>query len=198
MILYIIDLDGFASGRVFYTKELGYVNLRSGESGVYRYNLPKDFKPSATSWFCTKFVHGLTTKYHREDYPSEYVLKHLAGILDDIRRNENVGLRIGYKGGNIERDLLTQLGAAPTEMINIETLGVPRFDTLVLDETLANATWKSMDEKKLVRCIRHKPVKDRHNGGYKEPHCPLTEVHFYAQFLIANAPYVIPIERPHE
>lgn len=59
----------------------------------------------------------------------KYISEEAPGVIKDIVRDYASPV-VAYKGGNVERDTLNELGI---KNLNLETLGCPKYDTLIRD-----------------------------------------------------------------
>ena len=109
-IRYIIDLDGFMINKKFYAKEMGVMDYQLRKLFLFRFQLNYPYsklseKDRKSAWYCKNFVHGLEFKDNPNDVPQSHLLPILRRYFDQCNRTKYY---IAYKGGNIERDLLTQ------------------------------------------------------------------------------------------
>jgi hypothetical protein len=104
-----------------------------------------------------RVIHGLPIERHRVDN-NFYSYYEMLSILRKMFRNADL---VGYKGGNIERDLLNMLGIS---CINMEIMACPKYEQLLSRYNVKPET-----------CGYH--IK---RGQY---HCSRHEVKLFSQFL---------------
>ena len=126
----VIDMECFRVDGNPRCRELGYCSWR-GDSGRVaispwkpQHRLTKEEKQQAN--FLTREIHGLSyTPDKRESAQHHsvklYVVQLYAEFATDHRR------RVAFKGGPIERDLLTD---SNIPFLDLETLGCPKYDHL--------------------------------------------------------------------
>lgn len=127
----VIDLEGFFLGKHFYVRELGYT-IRSGESGVVFFAMPVAYDALSPhhrriAQYTTRHVHGLPWV----PAPEELALPQ--DRLPDIVRTLHLAHGtprhhvVAFKGGHIERDLLTALHIPH---VDLEQFGCPKTSLL--------------------------------------------------------------------
>ena len=160
-------MDGFYVRRKFYCKELGIININGVYAKSYHFdtglkwaNLSKQDRRACT--YVTQHVHHLSFTTTKPN--SEIPLRHLESIIINFYTENMKSPRstLGFKGGQWERELLTQL---QLPHIDLETLGCPKASTL-----FDNLGW-------LESCGKHLPCTE----PYK--HCPKVEVESYVMWI---------------
>ena len=125
----VIDMECFRVDGVYRCREFGYCSWR-GDSGRVAVTPAKPLsrltdKEKQQANFLTREVHGLfyTVDKREDDVFSVigYMQKLYAEFVTQDRR------RVAFKGGHIERDLLTRLNIP---YLDLETLGCPKYDQL--------------------------------------------------------------------
>ena len=159
-ITLILDIDGFRlkSGQ-FIVRELGWCTMK-GENDSQHFYSPlryKDlcYKDRQTVKCVYRHVHGLRfeANYREAALPQRDV----AGVIQALYR----GGLIAYKGGQIEKEFLDNLGLPS---VNLEDFGCPRADSL----------WSS-----------HYPTRTScgHHKVETIIHCPKQETYLFFQWL---------------
>ena len=105
-----------------------------------------------------RVIHGLPIERHRVDN-NFYSYYEMLSILRKMFRNADL---VGYKGGNIERDLLNMLGIS---CINMEIMACPKYEQLLSRYNVEPKT-----------CGYH--IKSG-----RQYHCSRHEVKLFSQFL---------------
>jgi len=184
-IRYIIDIDGFllSSDKLFLIKELGVADLKNDTCFLYHFQLHRKFhslneKDKRTASFLYHNLNGLFFKDYYGDLPQ---FKAYSIIQDLGRQCDSEDTIIAFKGGNIEHDILKELGIK--NYLDLEDFGAPKFEILLKDplyiETVRDIF--GSEEKKCLpqNCDRH-----RTNTTNKSYHCPLVEVCYFTSWLI--------------
>ena len=131
-VRYIIDIDGFPYKSEVIYKELGIFDMQTQKTSLFHIKLPNWFitmGKSKSSYYCEKFIHGLSFKNYTQDYDFNSVIQFLNDC--DISRE----FVWGYKGGTVENKLLTSL---QMKSLNLQTIGCPNFDTIMCDYNLTD------------------------------------------------------------
>ncbi|XP_076384533.1 uncharacterized protein LOC143263458 [Megalopta genalis] len=118
-------------------------------------------------WYVTNFVHGIPFKnfsgkinYRGED---------IKYIIREFTRSYKNPI-IGYKGGNIERDILLKIGM---RLRNLEDFGCPKYDILITDPSYGKFN---------SPCRLHCWISKRKSS--KKYHCCLSEVRVFREWLL--------------
>ena len=136
-ILFLVDIDGFQVSDCpqtkYLTKELAVFTILTLSVGLFRFRLHRSInslKPGnlKSANYCKHHVHGLQFRDYRHDLNQKSV-KYLISRL--VAEANNRSMYIAYKGGDIERDLLTDAHA--DRIINIEVYRptCPKFEVLL-------------------------------------------------------------------
>lgn len=167
-ITHIMDTDGFMVNGHFLCKDLAIiasehnVNPTSASFRLRRrfHEIPR--KDQVSAIYVRNHVHGLPFKdIGVEPYEQCEIGKVVKSITDFSSSTV-----VAYKGGHIERDLLTSIGIPS---VNLEDLGCPKYDALI-----HNPQYRELD--KVGACRLHQAVagtKRTNTGAY---HCPSREV----------------------
>lgn len=169
----LIDLDGFHINGEFYPRELGCISLvKDHKPDSYHFSMKKMYiakKNRSQVNYVIRHVHGLPLVATAEEN-AETVGWLPMIVMELYEKNKCWDAEVvGYKGGNIERDLLSSLGIPS---YNIERLGCPKYDCLIKLEGYS----------KIFDCGHHTA------GGNTEKifHCPQNEVYVFKQWLLSN------------
>jgi hypothetical protein len=156
-ILGIVDMDGFMVEKRFYCKELGVWKVGETYAKSYMFDtclkweeLSEKDKKQCT--YVMKYVHCLPFGPTKNAQSLVELRKIIREFYDEYKRENAV---IAYKGGNFERDLLTEMGIP-----NLEEYGCPKATQLFKE-----LGW-------LESCGNH---------GYE--HCPKVETEAYGHWL---------------
>jgi len=160
-LCFILDLEGFFINKTFQVRELGYYTWnREYGRHAFRISIPyKELsdKDKRTVSFVIRKIHGLSYQpLKAERFQPPEVLNEL---IQDIYSVYKDGQRtvVGYKGGHVEKDLLTKLNIP---RLDLETLGCPKYDKLrhiISSERLLPSCGFHQDES-----IHHCPVTECH------------------------------------
>ena len=131
-ICLIVDMEGFFLPK-FHVRELGYATYL-GSAGSKHYTMPMkytDLVPTQQRQanFVTRRIHGLPfTPTHFEDaQPQEQLVQDVADLYQLYMTPEKP--TIAYKGGHIEKDLLSELELGP--FVDLEDFGCPKVVDLI-------------------------------------------------------------------
>ena len=129
----IVDMECFYVHGRYHCREMGYCSWQ-GDSGrcAFRPSIPQQnltIHERKHVRFLTRGIHGLSYDPDpREEIgfcPFQYVRNLYAEFTTDHRT------RVAFKGGHIERDLLSHLHIP---FLDLETLGCPKYNVLRQDE----------------------------------------------------------------
>ena len=157
----VIDLEGFYVQGAFQLRELGYHSWQgdAGRHSFFQRVMYRDLpdKDRRTVGVVCRKIHGLSYQPSEVGDPTDP--RNLHYLLHRLYRKFATEHRtvVAYKGGNIEKELLLNLGIP---CVNLELLGCPKYDVL---------RRQCLREDLLPGC-----------GFHSRPtihHCPLTECH---------------------
>ena len=127
-----IDLEGFVVLDRFVIRELGWCDWTGTDYGNEHYSHPwtfKDLNPmdKRTVNYCKRYVHGLPFRPRRMERAKnkEAVYRKVLELYEEFRAPERTV--IAYKGGHVEKDLLTFL---EIPHCNLESFHCPPFRIL--------------------------------------------------------------------
>ena len=131
-ICLIVDMEGFFLPK-FHVRELGYATYLGG-AGSKHYWMPMkytDLVPAQQRQanFVTRRIHGLPfTPTHFEDaQPQEQLVQDVTDLYQMYMTADKP--TIAYKGGHIEKDLLSELELGP--FVDLEDFGCPKVVDLI-------------------------------------------------------------------
>ena len=166
-IVAIMDMDGFTVNKQFLCRELGLIKHDEETAKSYDFNIdirwsnlsPKDLK---NCLYVGKYIHKLPLVAARGSLP----LSKLDTIVKDFyyETKDTEKSAIAYKGGCLERNLLTKLNIPN---VNLECFGCPKAELL-----FDNLIW-------LETC-------GQHFGKDTYKHCPKVEVEAFCSWLKKN------------
>lgn len=130
-ICLMIDIDGFTISRKFYARELGYASLTGDDYGSFRFDLTHVYpseKDMKCVTYCKKMVHGLSL-YPEANETNLYPEESIEDLIKELYYKNKINVKsfIGYKGGTIEKQILSKL---ELPHINIEIFGCPKYNEL--------------------------------------------------------------------
>ena len=127
----ILDLEGFFINKTFHARELGYFTWNQ-EHGCHAFFVPAPYKT-----LCGKdkgTVNFVICKIQWLSYqPSQIQHTQNPRIVDTLIKDLHQDYltaektMVGYKGGHVEKDVLTQLN---TPSLNLEIVGCPKYCVL--------------------------------------------------------------------
>ena len=165
-IVGIIDMDGFLIRKKFYCKELGILKVGNDNAKSYFFDLGIQWnelteQEKKTCNYVMKYIHKLPfeTPKGTESYNQSQLEEIVTKFYCETRRNEKS--TIAYKGGNLEKKLLTKLNIP---FVNLEIFECPKACQL-----FENLIW-------LETC-------GRHYGNHSYQHCPKAEVEAFGTWL---------------
>ena len=130
-ICLIIDMEGYFLPK-FYARELGYAHYLGG-FGQHFYEMPmkySDLLPSQVKQvvYVTRRIHGLSfTPTHFENAkPQDQLPVDVVNLYKQYKTNQK--MMVAYKGGHIEKELLSKLDIPS---VNLEEFGCPKVDELM-------------------------------------------------------------------
>lgn len=184
-IKFIIDAEYFCIDSTKLVKELGVLDVDSGQAHCRYYQVCKIKRPdgsykrlrffdlSSRDRYQIIWIKNYKTGLMFEDLPHDEPQENFMHYIRELGDIAN-GRLIAYKGGTLERDLLHQLGIPS---INVETLGCPRFDQIV--DT--HPEWFDAT----LQCGRHvKRNRAQDIPKQRVTHCPRTELNCFYKWLI--------------
>lgn len=129
----IIDFEGFFVNGRFHVREMGYFSLTDEENASYLFNLKKitriiTRKERYTADWCTMNKHGLTivsAPFEKDLFVEDNLIQLVKNCY--VRSKKATKDIVGYKGGNVEEQLLNELGI---KHLNLEDYGCPKFEHL--------------------------------------------------------------------
>ncbi len=166
-IIGILDLDGFFVQKTFFCRELGIITYGDTYGTSFHFNTTLCYenlskKDKINVDFLQHHIHGLSLS-DENGLDKEMVNIIIKKFYTALKiNNESV---LGYKGGNIEKNLLTELNIPS---INLELYGCPKADNI-----FPEMVW-------LESCGQHNPLKNT-TDTYR--HCPKVEVEAYLLWL---------------
>ena len=163
-LCFILDLEGFFRNKTFHVRELAYYTW-NGEHERHAFLIPVRYKnlsdkEKRTVNFVRRKINGLTYQpIHAEHFQNVKVLDELIKAIYVMCKGCSSGKRtvVGYKGGDVEKDLLTKLNIP---CLNLETLGCPKYDKLrqiIPKNTLLSSCGFHADDN-----VHHCPVTECH------------------------------------
>lgn len=130
-LCFILDLEGFYINKTFYARELGYFTWNQ-EHGRHAFFVPVSYKTlcdkdKRTVNFVISKIHGLSYQPSQTEHAQNPRI--LGTLIKDLYQDYSTAERtvVGYKGGHVEKDVLTQLNIPS---LNLETVGCPKYDVL--------------------------------------------------------------------
>lgn len=172
-VSHIIDVEYFTVQSMPVAKELGIIDIKTGQLTSYYYKVGSfsklnSFDRTNAIWLKNN-IHGLLFRDELTDYPQINICEHIKTI-----DNLNV---VAYKGGEFEKQLLDYLGIAN---VNLEAYNCPRYDQLVEhynidaynNEQCSRHVCRNVSNKKLVS---------------KYLHCPRIELLYYRHWFLEYA-----------
>ena len=125
----VIDMECFRVSGVYCCREFGYCSWR-GDSGRVAVRPAKPLSrltkgEKQQAHFLTREVHGLFYTVDKREESVFSVLCYMKKLYDEFVTQDR--RRVAFKGGHIERDLLTRLDIP---YLDLESLGCPKYDQL--------------------------------------------------------------------
>ena len=164
-ICLVLDLDGFSSSiQGFIPREMGFSVVHDPKDyGSYHYHPWVPYKEltkkeKQTARYVQKYIHGMTY------YPQDHKGRSYRQLFQDIhqlydRSKTTNRLYVAYKGGTIEKELLTKM---KIPCLNLELFGCPKFDSLLKLCSVGTC--------------------GHHYDPFKH-HCPKVECYHFAQWI---------------
>ncbi|CAB3977255.1 Hypothetical predicted protein [Paramuricea clavata] len=126
-ITHVIDCEAYTNKKKTYLREISVYRVKTGEYSSFQVFTP--FVPfneyDYTIDYQIKKIHGLPMVHSRLT-PDFYTLKEsMAFLTKEFMDGADL---VAYKGGDIERNLLNNMG---TRCINLEVLGCPKYVDLL-------------------------------------------------------------------
>lgn len=175
LVKYILDIEGFNVADEFLVKELAYACADDGRVRGYFYRVGSFHELSERdrqqARYVHRHIHGLPFLDAPDDLEQATVDRTVSALCESARSS---GHLIGYKGGRVERDLITRLGYGDTA-IDLETLGCPRFDALVRRYGPGLARRVTLED----MCTRHHAT-----PRGRLAHCPRAEARYFLIWLL--------------
>lgn len=125
----IVDFQGFKVNRKFLVREFGWINMETGETGIYKFSLPlRDIssKDRSTISYNENNFHGLS--YGPASGDGAIDIKHLDSKVMEVHnkcKRGDVDI-VAFKGLE-KKDILTRL---KIPFRNLEEFGCPKYDNL--------------------------------------------------------------------
>ena len=169
-IIGVLDLDGFFVQKTFFCKELGIITHGDTYGTSFHFDTTLSYenlseKDKTSVEFLQRHIHGLSLS-DKNDLDKDMVDIIVKKFYDAYKiNNESV---LAYKGGFIEKDLLTKLNIPS---VNLELFGCPKVTNI-----FPEMVW-------LESCGKHNLLKNKTNI-YE--HCPKVEVEAYLYWLAKN------------
>lgn len=168
-IRYVIDIDGFPLKSDIYYKEVGIYDIWKEVMYLYHIKLPLWFLHQGKSKeiaFCERHVHGMAFRNFDGDITQEILVEHLHSL------DPNKQYLWAYKGGTVEKKLLSMLGF---RHVNIEMFGCPKVEKVMVELEWNNS--------KLSNCHRHTNFS---KTSKRSCHCSGVEVVAFGMWLKVN------------
>jgi hypothetical protein len=166
-IVGILDLDGFCVQKTFFCRELGLITYGDTYGTSFHFNTPLQYeklskKDRIQVKFLQEYIHGLslTDKNAMNQDMVDIIIKRFYAAY-----KMNHDSAIAYKGGSVEKDLLSRLNIPS---INLELIGCPKAVDI-----FPEMVW-------LESCRKHSLLKNK-TDSYK--HCPRVEVQAFLFWL---------------
>lgn len=164
-IRFIIDIEGFPEKNITYFKEVSVYDAYTNFTDLYHVRLPISLlKRGRTKpiQFVEKNIHGIPFKNWLSDH-------FYSKVIYEIQKKDKERIYIwAYKGGIIEKNLLSSLGF---KSINLEELGCPKVEVIIDRMSLQNLN--------KLQCPRH----TRFANVNRTCHCSRVEVNVFALWL---------------
>lgn len=176
-----MDLDGFIVDRKFLCRDIAIIPVRPSATAITaNFALGRTYdslsrRDQITANYVTKFLHGLKFDDTKTDVLDQADLVH---AIDTAISDCDQPL-IGYKGGHYEKDILMEIGIPS---INIESMGCPKFDQLILEPKYQRPVLTK------PQCRLHRSLPTRPNGRHF--HCPTYEVTVFRDWYLDVKPYL--------
>lgn len=197
---------GEIGGKVFLCRELACVEIATNRLFRAVFRLDRSYaslslKDRSSVDYVTKRVHGMSFDDRAIPPEDECLLVSQTAVCDTVKlilknyKGEN--LAVGYKGGNVEYDLLRKIGVP---CFNIEEIGCPKFDDLmpciVANEREAFGVSSNcrLHDSFFRRCTRRNKFKLSYNDDECPSaasssdgvaiHCPVTEVRCFRYWYL--------------
>ena len=159
-VIGILDLDGFFVQKTFFCRELGIIRHGDTYGTSFHFNTTLSYenlneKDKIKTKFLQHHIHGLSLS--DENGLKQDMVDVIAKKFYNTYRINNESV-LAYKGGSIEKDLLTKLNIPS---INLELFGCPKATNI-----FPEMVW-------LESCGEHNLLKNKTNT-YE--HCPKVEV----------------------
>jgi hypothetical protein len=162
----ILDFDGFFIGKSFLVREMGFAFVNTTRKGSFTFKVGNfkdlDSKSKRTVSWVTKNINGMRFQDNTFDYP-QYVLPIVIKQLADECKQLNEDYVIAFKGGHVEKDVLT---TCEIPFFDLEDIGCPKFKDL------------HYRNKFDVHCKLHKHIKKNVIA-----HCPQLECLYFKEWL---------------
>ena len=179
-VRYIIDCDGYTIRGAFYPCEIAVVNQWTRSTSTWALSVPTEVVRGMTTMdrrsanYVYRKVHGMPMERFGPDVRTyESTIAELRALFASagcaVIDNNDCRVEpclVAYKGGDIERDLLTEMGVY---RVDLGTLGCPKTDVV-----LSTAKRAGLLASRCDRCVRSRLSTKSGGGGVL--HCSRIEV----------------------